>query len=177
MLQELQVGLEGYIFYKTKHNGDPAEYELWKKAILSRVKQKLDDGQNTLYPQGGTGEKEVAELQKHLVFLKEDRAPHVVVAMCKHRYMYERDRYLFQGQTFQVDEEGETNIMERHKQYHDAKGLKAHNRLPYIYGIWKSAKRNLRWISGVRKEKQEKEKEKPCWYDCGYWSVNKKIIC
>jgi hypothetical protein len=65
------------------------------------VREKLGRGESTLYPSGGMGHKEIKELQKHLVFLKEDRAPHVIVGMCKHRYMLERDRYLYQGSTFE----------------------------------------------------------------------------
>jgi hypothetical protein len=106
------------------------------------------------------GRKEVEDLQKHLVFLKEDRAPHVVVGMCKYRYMFERSRYLNQGETFQVTTEKPQDILKRHWNFHVERALQANNRLPYIYGIWKSAKRNLRWISGVRKGKEEAEGEK-----------------
>ncbi|EPS58167.1 hypothetical protein M569_16649, partial [Genlisea aurea] len=35
--------------------------------------------------------------------------------------------------------------------------LQVNNRIPYIYGIWKSAKQSLRWISGVKKEGAEDE--------------------
>ncbi len=44
-----------------------------------------------IVPGGGTGQKEVALLQRELVFLKEYRAPHVIVGMCKRRYMWERE--------------------------------------------------------------------------------------
>jgi hypothetical protein len=82
LLKELVLGLDGYIQYKTKHKGDKAEYEAWKQSILTRVKEKLAKGENTLYPKGGMGHRKMRELQQHLVFLKEDRAPHVVVGMC-----------------------------------------------------------------------------------------------
>ena len=159
LLEELCLGLDGYINYKTKHEGDPADYEAWKQAILRRVTEKLSRGDNTLYPQGGMGRQEIADLQQHLVFLKEDRAPHVVVGMCKYRYMYERSKYLHQGQTFALDPEGEDNILQRHWRFHEERALEMNNRLPYIYGIWKSAKKSLRWISGVRKEKGEAKGE------------------
>ena len=113
LLQEIGIGLDGYITYKTKHAGDSSMYEPWKKAILTRVKEKLGKGESTLYPSGGMGRKEVAELQQHLVFLKEDRAPHVVVGMCKYRYMYERNRYP-QGQTFDKVTESAESVMKRH---------------------------------------------------------------
>ena len=155
LLLELCKGLDGYIDYKTKREGDPSEYEAWKQAICTRVREKLGRVDSTLYPSGGMGYKEITELQKHLVFLKEDRAPHVVVGMCKHRYMLERDRYLYQGSTFTEDTEGEETILKRHRDFHENRGLRSNNRIPYIYGIWKSAKRNLRWISGVRRNKTE----------------------
>jgi hypothetical protein len=47
------------------------------------------------------------------------------------------------------------SILKRHHDFHEARGLGCNNRIPYIYGIWKSAKKSLRWISGVRKEKDE----------------------
>ena len=160
LLQELDVGLTGYIQYKTKHEGSPADYAAWRQAIIQRVKEKLDA--DSLYPAGDMGQKEVKALQEHLVFLKEDRAPHVVVAMCKYRYMYERERYLYDGHTFQETTEEAESIAQRHSEYHESKGLKPNMHLPYIYGIWKSAKRSLRWISGVRKDKEERgSKEKP----------------
>ena len=52
LLRELEEGLDGYMTYKTRRNGDPSEYEEWKRAITTRVKQKLGEGQCTLYPQG-----------------------------------------------------------------------------------------------------------------------------
>jgi hypothetical protein len=113
----------------------------------------------TLYPTGGSGQQEAAKLQEHLVFLKEDRAPHVVVGVCKLRYMYERDRYLTGGHTFQLDHEGRERILARHREFSESRGLQVNNRLPYIYGIWKSAKRNLRWISGVKKIDKEDESD------------------
>ena len=165
LLQEIRIGLDGYITYKTKHTGDSSMYEPWKKAILTRVQEKLGKGECMLYPSGGMGRYEVAELQEHLVFPKEDRAPHVVVGMCKYRYMYERSRYL-QGQTFEKVTEPLESIMKRHWNFQEERCLEPNNRLPYIYGIWKSAKRNLRWISGVRKGKEEstgskEQQEKP----------------
>ena len=42
-------------------------------------------------------------------------------------------------------------------EYHHSKGLQPNKRLPYLYGIWKGAKRNLRWISGARREPDEEE--------------------
>ena len=47
--------------------------------------------------------------------------------------------------------------MARHRKYHDEKALPSNDRLCYVYGIWKSAKRSIRWISGVRKTELEKE--------------------
>ena len=120
LLQELNTGLDGHIHYKTRGGkGDPAQYDAWKRAIQSRVKERLGRGESTLYPRGGTGQKEVADLQRHLVFLKEDRAPHVVVGLCKYRYMLERDRYLYGGQTFQRDTEESDNILKRHWEYEE----------------------------------------------------------
>ena len=52
LLQEIRVGLDGYIKYKTKRTEDPAQYEPWKQAILSRVQGKLGKGDCTLYPSG-----------------------------------------------------------------------------------------------------------------------------
>ena len=163
LLQELVVGLDGYIRYKTKRDGDPDDYKRWKELIVLRVKEKLVQRDDmALYPTGGMGHKEIKQLQLHLVFLKEDRAPHVVVGICKYRYMFERDRYLYTGDTFAKDMEGEEAIMKRHWDFHESRGLLPNHHIPYIYGIWKSAKRNLRWISGVRKKPEEKgNEEKP----------------
>eukprot|EP00667_Euglena_gracilis_P000489 EG_transcript_489 len=155
LLQELGKGLDGYIQYKTKREGDPVDFEAWKSAIIRRVKEKLTNSDNAMFPTGDTGQKEIRALQEHLVFLKEDRAPHVVVAMCKYRYMYERDQYLYEGHTFQVDKEDPQALTQRHWDFHEKRGLQPNRHIPYIYGIWKSAKRNLRWISGVRKDKEE----------------------
>jgi hypothetical protein len=98
--------LDGYIQYTRKREGDPSQYEAWKQAICSRVKEKLAQGDSILSPGGGMGRTEVEDLQEHLVFLKEDRAPYLVVSMCKYRYMYERCRYLQPGHTFEEDVEG-----------------------------------------------------------------------
>ena len=162
LLRELVLGLDGYIAFKCRHKGDSMDYLRWKEAILWRVQEKLRNKETTLYPQGEIGHKEVRRLQEHLVFLKEDRAPHVVVGMCKYRYMLERERYLTTGPTFLPCYEREEDVLERHRDFHLNKGLAAHNRLPYIYGIWKSVKRNLRWISGVKKRgPEDKEEGKP----------------
>ena len=134
------LGLDGYIKYKTSKNGKSADYEQWKEMILLRVKERLSRGDNTLYPSGCTGEREVTKLQEHLVFLKEDRAPHVVVGMCKLRYMHERDRYLYGAKTFTLATEVRETILDRHSTYHMDKGLMPNRRIPYIYGIWKSLK-------------------------------------
>ena len=155
LVKEVAKGLDGYIQYKCKHAGDPSLYEKWRQAILTRIKVELKKGDITLYPNSRAGAKDVEELQRDLVFLKEDRAPHVAVAMCKHRYMLEREKYLTSGSTFQVATETEEDIINRHTQYHNEKGLLPNSRLPYIYGIWKSAKRGLRWISGARKQEGE----------------------
>ena len=155
LMSELTKGLEGYIDYKCKRDKNHAAYERWKQAVLTRVNVELQKGEVSLYPKGSQGQEEVKAMQKDLVFLKEDRAPHVVVAMCKYRYMLERERYLSPGNTFQVAEEAEEDILTRHKEFHLGKGLLPHDRLPYIYGIWKSAKKSLRWISGVRKAPNE----------------------
>ena len=163
LLKELSLGLDGYINFKTRGNRDltSANFERWKMAILRRVQEELRKGDHPLYPQGDTGRAEVQRLQEHLVFLKEDRAPHVIVGMCKYRYMLERERYLTQSSTFKPSQEDEKAILDRHWKYHEDKGLACNNRLPYIYGIWKSAKRNLRWISGARKGKEDENAEGP----------------
>jgi hypothetical protein len=160
LLVELEAGLDGYVSYKTRKDGSRADYDAWRSAVTDRVRSEVKGLVEALFPRGDTGQREVKELQKALVFLKEDRAPHVVVAMCRVRYMQERKRYLTQGGTFrEVTEETGEAIVKRHVAFHEERGLKANRRLPYIYGIWKSAKRSLRWISGVRKGPAKPERE------------------
>jgi hypothetical protein len=152
LLTELEAGLDGYVSYKTRKGGERSDYDAWHKAVTDRVRSETKRLVEVLYPKGDTWQREVKELQKALVFLKEDRAPHVVVAMCRTRYMQERNRYLTQGGTFrEVTEESGDAIVKRHVAFHEERGLQPNRHLPYIYGIWKSAKRSLRWISGVRK--------------------------
>ena len=142
---------DGSIDYKAKHTGDPTPFMRWRQAVLTRIKVEVRKGGVTMYPNSDMKSNEVAELHQHMVFLKEDRAPHVAVAMCKYRYMLERDKYIRQDGAFEVATEPEEEIIGRHVEYHNNKGLQPNKRLPYVYGIWKSAKRNLRWISGARK--------------------------
>ena len=73
--------------------------------------------------------------------------------------MLERYNYLHQGSTFKEETEEQDAILKRHHDFHECRGLGCSNKIPYIYGIWKSAKKNLRWISGVRKEKGEVKKD------------------
>ena len=112
LLKELSLGLDGYIYYKVRGNKDltSANFERWKMAILRRVQEELRKGDHPLYPQGDTGKAEVQRLQQHLVFLKEDRAPHVIVGMRKYRYMLERERYLTRSSTFMLSAEDEKAI-------------------------------------------------------------------
>ena len=164
LLQEVAKGLDGYINYKSKHTGDPTPYLRWRQAVLTRIKVELKKGDVTMYPNSRAGTRDIEGLHRDIVFLKEDRAPHVAVGMCKYRYMRERQRYLTQGGTFQVTQEPEEDIIKRHAEYHRVKGLAVNKRLPYVYGIWKSAKRGLRWISGARKgqeEEQEDQSQRP----------------
>ena len=107
------------------------------------------------------------------MFLKEDRAPHVIVGLCKFRYMYERERYLYQNETFEEALEEEESILARHEEFHASRGLAVNRRLPYLYGIWKSAKRNLRWISGARKQRGEQIEGKP---EASIAGVGKELV-
>ena len=73
--------------------------------------------------------------------------------------MYEREKFLYAGKMFVGSGEEQASILSRHQQFLEPKGLQVNHRLPYIYGIWKSAKRSLRWISGVKKLDKESEIE------------------
>ena len=99
----------------------------------------------------------VKRVHKDLAVVKEDRGPHNIVAMCKKTYFGARHQYMEAQGTFEDAQETTDQVLQRHEQWHLERGLPSHNRLCYIYGIRKSAKRSLRWISGVRKTVAEKE--------------------
>ena len=67
---------------------------------------------------------EIEDLQRHLVFLKEDRGPQVVIGMRKYRYMHERTKYL-NGETFEKANENEESILQRHWRFHEERGLES----------------------------------------------------
>lgn len=69
--------------------------------------------------------------------------------------MFERDRYLYEGKTFAVDLEGKEEILRRHRAFTEERCLQVNNRIPYVHSIWKSAKRNPRRISGIKKESHD----------------------
>ena len=99
-------------------------------------------------------------MQEHLAIIKEDRAPHNFVVMCQKVYLRERETYVNNLDTFTISRKSEKEILERHKQFHLETGQVANDRLCYVYGIWKLAKKSLQWISGVWKTEDEKESPK-----------------
>jgi hypothetical protein len=140
------------------------QLDAWKTKVLDEVQQSLSKGQHHLYPRGNNLQKEAERLGKDLMFLKEDRAPHVVVIMCKTLYVQELEAEMQNQDTFRDAGESEEEILQRHREYHIRLGLETNERLCYPYGIWKSAKRKMRWISGVKKSQSDKQKglrEKP----------------
>ena len=136
LLQEVAKGLDGYIDYKAKHTGDPTPYMKWRHAVLTRIKVELRRGGVTMYPNGEVKAKDIDELHQDMVFLKEDRAPHVAVAMCKHRYMLERQKYVLQDETFEVATEIEDEIIGRRVQYHNDKGLQPNKNNKNNICVW-----------------------------------------
>ena len=68
------------------------------------------------------------------------------MAVCKQPYTRGRAQYV-QGEGFEVTEEEEKDILDKHEEFHMENVLEVKRRLPYLYGIYK-AKRDLRWISG-----------------------------
>ena len=61
--------------------------------------------------------------------------------------------------TFVDANESQDDILKRHKEFHLERMLEANDRLCYPYGIWKSAKRKMRWISGVKRNEKVKGME------------------
>ena len=79
--------------------------------------------------------------------------------MCKRRYLYELEREMGKVGTFVDANESQDDILKRHKEFHLERMLEANDRLCYPYGIWKSAKRKMRWISGVKRNEKVKGME------------------
>ena len=46
-----------------------------------------------------------------------------------------------QGEGFEVTEEEENDILDRHEEFHMENPLEVNRRLPYVYGIYKAEKR------------------------------------
>ena len=155
---EIAEGLEGYIDYMRRKHEIPGDaFAAWFGAITRRVQEELALQPGELKPQGGYGMDAVKRVHKDLAVVKEDRGPHNIVAMCKKTYFGARHQYMEAQGTFEDAQETTDQVLQRHEQWHLERGLPSHNRLCYIYGIRKSAKRSLRWISGVRKTVAEKE--------------------
>ena len=51
-----------------------------------------------------------------------------------------------------MTEEEEKDILDRHEEFHMENLLEVNRRLPYVYGICKAEMRDLRWISGAKKQ-------------------------
>ena len=165
---EIQRGLVKYLNHWASRNkaseGTIKQLETWKEKVLDEVQRRLTKEQHSLYPKGNSLRKESERLCKDLVFLKEDRAPHVMVVMCKRRYISELNKELNNQETFVDATEAEEVILARHRQFQIDRGLDTNERLCYLYGIWKSAKKKMRWISGVKKSQDDHQKglrEKP----------------
>ena len=165
---EVELGLEKYISHwatgRKANEATRQRLEEWKKAVLDEVQRKLTKLKYPLTPKGNSLHREAEVLGASIVFTKEDRAPHVVVAMCRKLYMQELNMEMQNQETFADVKETEEEILARHRKFQGERGLDTNERLPYPYGIWKSAKRKLRIISGVKKTQEDKRwglKEKP----------------
>ena len=159
---EIDEGLSKYINYwagKRKASQRALEQlEDWKRAVLDAVQRTLSKEWHALYPKGNNLQREADRLGKSIVFMKEDRAPHVIVAMCKKLYTQELNKEMQSQETFEDVKETENEILARHRLFQISRGLEANERLPYPYGIWKSAKRKMRIISVVKKTMADKVK-------------------
>ena len=163
VVPEVRKGLEGYIAYWAGKRRAEQEVldqlEKWKDKVLAEVTRKLTSTAMDILPRGNSLRKEIMKLSSTVVFLKEDRAPHVGIVMCKKRYLHELGKEMTNTETFEEVQETEEDILARHAKFHLDRGLPANDRLPYPYGIWKSAKRKIRWISGVKKSAQDKQRK------------------
>ena len=104
VVPEIEKGLECYIAFWAGKRKTTAELlnqlECWKTRVLGKITQELFKSQHQLYPTGTSLNREMERIAKSITFLKEDRAPHVMVAMCKRRYQYELWKEMNSEDTF-----------------------------------------------------------------------------
>ena len=155
---KITEGPEGYTYYMRRKHEIPRDvFAAWLGAITRRVQEELALQPRELKSQGGYGMDAVKRVHKDLAVVKEDRGPHNIVVMCKKTDFGARHQYMEAQGTFEDAQETTEQVLQRHEQWHLERGLPSHYRLCYLYGTRKSAKRSLRWITGVRKTVAEKE--------------------
>ena len=140
-----EEGLAEYVEYKVRSGvGQREDYKGWKDLINKKVMWPVDKEVHTL-PQGAQGMQKMKDTKKDFAFVKEFRGLHNWVGVCKQLYKHRRDIYL-QNNGFVVAPKSEEAILRRHEDYHAERLLVVNRRLPYIYGIWKAKKEDIRWI-------------------------------
>ena len=113
VLEALEEGLTEYVAWKVrKGEGNRDSYREWVEAVQRKVRWQLDTKVHTV-PTGKEAARKIKELHEAFVFVKEDRGPHNWAATCKQLYKYKR---YVQGEGFEVTEEEEKDIVDRHQE-------------------------------------------------------------
>ena len=159
-IAEVEEALERYnAWYLKKKTGVQTETSLeeWKIAILNRCAANWrTKAFGNHISANGILSKAIKEAQKNLVFINDDRAPHNVVIVCKRLYLQKLKEQIQDSSVYHlVTSEDKETILHRHAVWNKKWNLEHHQRLPYMYGVYKPTKKNFRWIAGTAKERNE----------------------
>ena len=149
--QAVKTALENYIKKKSNKNTLPESmFQGWKSTILTEVKTKLDNFSPFEF-NCVLGKEEVLheleQLQEQYVFVPTDKADKNVSLVCKKFYVQLLHDEI-SSDTYQLTTESEETIVNRHKEFLKAHGIKMkpeNEKLPYLYGTVKMHKNPVKF--------------------------------
>jgi len=167
VLARVNEGLAQYTAHKKKGNDDPDFHEAlenWAAAVVARAQLRLSQAAiaRAPKPEGYPGLKQQLRAAKNaLVFGPEDRAPHALFFACGRLYQARLHQRLTEARSFDLHAGAAEDVLGGIRVFNEGLGLQHHNRLPYLYGVWKAKKKAFRWIAGTSRARMPPSHKAP----------------
>jgi hypothetical protein len=155
----LREGLQQYIAWKMKGREEDAVFRgalgRWADMVMAKCMANQQRRQNGVSrePEGYPALlAQMTQMQAHLVFGPEDRAPHAMFFACGKVYASAlHDRLEVVG-AYVREQKVREEVLAELKDFQKSQGAEEVLRLPYLYGAWKAKKGTYRWIAGTARQ-------------------------
>ena len=151
ILQDLEHSLENYIAWCTRRDifARP-QLERWAAEILRRCKLNWEREASNLRPEcNNDATAQIRAAHRLLVFVPDDRAQYALHAICRRWYKKTVAEHLQQSQVYAPASKSCAQVMAEVQQYMVDSGMSVGSGSPYLYLVYKTAKKSWRPIAGV----------------------------